>query len=378
MKKKLRIDDEKPLTLTLAERDRRYQRIRAMMKENAIAALIVASNACYPGHVRYFSNYRPHSGYAYVVFPYTGKPTIFVRSAIQQQVAAERWVQDSIYSPKPAEAIAKRIKRINLKDKKIGVVGSENLSFKIYNHLVEVYSSTEFVDVTKDIINIRMVKSAEEMEIARRCAVLTDQLFDRVKAIARPGLKEIDVYAEIEYFMRKRGIENSFNLITSGPFPIAPYVVPTSRVLKKRDTLLLELTPQYQGFYTQLTLPHPITGFSRKLKEFMKVALAAQAAGLEMLRPGNTASSVEVAMKKVIKKAGYNMPYRGGHSLGHEHAEPPVLTVGDETVLEPGMTLVVHPSVTNKDNEGVFIGDTYIVTDTGWERLHGSLDIYKS
>ncbi|MEW6672676.1 MAG: Xaa-Pro peptidase family protein [Thermodesulfobacteriota bacterium] len=377
MNKNLKRNDEECVLLTLKERDRRYRLIRSMMRQNNIDVLIVSSNACYPGHVRYFSNYRPHSGYAYVVFPRTGKPTIFVRSAIQQQVAAERWIQDSIYSPNPADAIEKRIKRLSLQNKKIGVVGSENLSFKIYNHLVKVFNANEFIDATKKIIDIRMIKSQEELAIARRCAVLTDRLFDHVKTITQAGMKEIDVYAEIEFFMRKNSIENSFNLITSGLFPIAPYVVPTGRMLHKKDTLLLELTPQYQGFYTQLTLPHPITKFSRKMKKFIEIALAAQAAGLEKLKPGNTASSVEAEMKKVIKKAGYHMPYRGGHSLGHEHAEPPVLTMGDETVLEPGMTLVVHPSVTNKDNEGVFLGDTYIVTETGWERIHNSLDVYK-
>jgi len=378
MKKKLNLDEGNPVVLTQNERDRRYKLIRAMMKKNDLAALIVSSNASYPGHVRYFSNYRPHSGYAYVVFPYSGKPTIFVRSGIQQQVAAQRWIQDSIYSPNPAEAIEKRLKKLNCHNKKIGIVGSENFSYKIYNHLIQAFPSVSFIDATKEIFNIRMIKSDEELGIARRCALLTDRLFDHVKDITRAGMKENDVYAEIEFFMRKRGIENSFNLITSGLFPIAPYVVPSSRVLRQKDILMLELTPQYQGFYTQLTLPHPITKFTTKMKKFMEIALTALDAGLDNLKPGNTASSVEVAMKKVIAKAGYHMPYRGGHSLGHEHAEPPVLTIGDETILKPGMTLVVHPSVTNKNNEGVFLGDTYIVTETGWERLHTSLDVYKS
>ena len=61
-------EDETSVMISLEERDRRYTLIRSMMKENNISALIVSSNAAYPGHVRYFSNYRPHSGYGYVFF----------------------------------------------------------------------------------------------------------------------------------------------------------------------------------------------------------------------------------------------------------------------------------------------------------------------
>jgi Xaa-Pro aminopeptidase len=63
--------------------------------------------------------------------------------------------------------------------------------------------------------------------------------------------------------------------------------------------------------------------------------------------------------------------------MGHEHTEPPAVVVDDETILSPGMTLVIHPCVMDKNGEGVFCGDSYLVTETGWERLNTTFKAYQ-
>lgn len=137
-----------------------------------------------------------------------------------------------------------------------------------------------------------------------------------------------------------------------------------------QDSLLLELTPCYQGLYTQLTVTHPLSEPSSRMTKFLEILFAAQEAGLKLFHPGNTVGEVARAMQKVVEKNGFTMPYRGGHSLGHEHTEAPAIVPRDETVIRPGMVLVVHPSVVDENGEGVFCGDTYLVTKTGWERLN--------
>jgi len=72
------------MPLSINERERRYRAIRAVMDRKGLSILLVGSNAMSPGHVRYFSNYPPHSGYAYVIFPKDEDPTQFVRSKIQE------------------------------------------------------------------------------------------------------------------------------------------------------------------------------------------------------------------------------------------------------------------------------------------------------
>jgi Xaa-Pro aminopeptidase len=91
------------------------------------------------------------------------------------------------------------------------------------------------------------------------------------------------------------------------------------------------------------------------------------------MKPGNRASDVAKAMKELVEKAGYSYPYRGGHGMGHDLDEPPAIVPEDDTTLRSGMTLVIHPCVMDKNGEGVFLGDSYLITDTGWERLNTGL-----
>ncbi len=358
------------MKLSLQERDRRHQAIRNMMADKEYSILIAASNAMWTGHVRYLSNYPPHFGYSYVIFPREGNATIFVFSGIQERVAATRWIPDARQSSDYPGDIVKRVKEIDYKGKRIGLVGVENISFGIYNYMRSELPEAIFVDATRDLLDLRMVKSAEEQALARECARITDGLFARVKEIAKVGMSEFDIYAEMDYFIRKHGIEAAFNLIGSGPCPVAPFLSPSDRKVGEGDSLLLELTPRYEGFYTQLTGYVHLTPPTAKMKEYLDVGFRAKQEGVKLLKPGNRACDVANAMKAVVEKAGYAYVYRGGHGMGHDLDEAPAIVPSDETVLKAGMTLVIHPSVIDKNGQGVFIGDSWLVTDNGPERLN--------
>lgn len=358
------------MKLTVEERDRRYQAIRRMMEEKDLSILVAASNAMWTGHVRYFSNYPPHFGYAYVVFPREGTPTLFVFSKIQEQVAAKRWISDSRQASNYPDAIVKRIKELDHKGKRIGLVGVENISFTIYEYMKKELPQATFVNAGKEIFDLRMVKSPEEQALARECARITDGLCRRIREVAKVGMSEFDVYAEMDYYMRKQGVETAFNLIGTGMYPVAPFLAPSGRVIGEGESLLVELTPRYEGYYTQLTVVIPLAEPTAKMKEFLDVGVAAIQKGVALLKPGNRACDVAKAMKAYVEKAGFDYPYRGGHSMGHDLDEPPAIVPEDETVIEPGMTIVIHPCVMDKGGDGVFTGESYLVTKTGAEPLN--------
>ena len=358
------------MKLTEQERDRRHKAIRKMMEEKDLSILVVASNAMWTGHVRYFSNYPPHFGYSYVVFPREGTPTLFVFSKIQEQVAAKRWLADSRQTSNYPESIVRRIKEFDYKDKKIGLVGVENMSFPIYEHMKKELPFSTFVNANKEIFDLRMIKSPEEQTIARECARITDGLYSRIKEVTKVGMSEFDIYAEMDYYMRKQGVETAFNLIGSGDYPVAPFLAPSGRIIQKGESLLTELTPRYEGYYTQLTVVTPMGEPNPKMKEFLDVGVAAQQKGVALIKPGVKACDVANVMKEHIEKAGYAYPYRGGHSMGHDLDEPPAIVPEDQTVLRPGMTLVIHPCLMDKNGDGVFLGDSYLVTETGVEPLN--------
>jgi Xaa-Pro aminopeptidase len=341
-----------------------------MMEEKGLSALVAASSAMWTGHVRYFSNYAPAYGYIYLVFPEEGDPTQFVFTKSMAQIASKGWVRDTRQTFNYPDAITQRIRGLGYGNRRIGLVGAENISFEFFDYLKGELPSATFMNATREIFNLRMIKSEEEQSFARQSARIADRTFARIKEIAQAGVRESDIYAEMNAFMWRAGVESIFNPIGSGHFPMSLSLSPSDRVLAPEDSLLIEITPRFQGYHSQLTVAHPLQGPGPKMREFLDIAFAAQRAGLGVMRPGNRAGDVARAMKDFVEKSGYTFPFRGGHSMGHDLDEPPAIVAEDETILSPGMTIVVHPSVMDEKGDGVFIGDSYLVTDTGWEQLN--------
>lgn len=100
-----------------------------------------------------------------------------------------------------------------------------------------------------------------------------------------------------------------------------------------------------------------------------EVAIASQKAALAALRPGVTAESVHAAYAEVIDDAGYAYPFRCGRATGYSFLEPPQLVFGDKTVLQPGMVLAVDGSVSVAKTFRAQVGDSFIVTEDGYEQI---------
>ena len=106
----------------------------------------------------------------------------------------------------------------------------------------------------------------------------------------------------------------------------------------------------------------------RSQADIYEFAVASQKAALDALRPGVTAESVHAAYAEVIRDAGYDTPFRCGRATGFSFLETPQLVTGDRTILQPGMVLAVDGSVL-VDTFRAQVGDSFIVTDDGWERV---------
>ena len=99
-----------------------------------------------------------------------------------------------------------------------------------------------------------------------------------------------------------------------------------------------------------------------------ETAVASQRAALDALKPGVTAETVHAAYAEVIQGAGYDYPFRCGRATGFSFLEHPQLVTGDTTVLQPGMVFAVDGSITS-DSFRAQVGDSVIITDTGWEAI---------
>jgi Xaa-Pro aminopeptidase len=110
---------------------------------------------------------------------------------------------------------------------------------------------------------------------------------------------------------------------------------------------------------------------SNRIKRIYKAVLEAQLAGIDAVRPGVTAGSVDRCARQALKpyKLDKAFIHSTGHGLGLEIHEPPRLGKSDKTRLEEGMTITIEPGVYLEGFGGIRIEDTVVVTRSGCEVL---------
>ncbi len=356
--------------LSLAERDRRLEAVRRPMRAQGLAAMVVAGSTTRKGHLQYLTNYNIPIDYSYLVLPLEKEPTLFVFTPNQERNAPKRsWVADCRYTPDYGASIAERLRELGAADQSVGVMGMDVMSARTYWTIAEKLPSVKLVDAGEVVIEARAIKSAEEVAFVRESAALADGACAAARAAARPGGRDHDVFAEMDYFLRRHGVIEAFNLVTAEALPAFPSL-PMGNELRAGEAVLLEITPRHQGYYAQLTAMATLGDGNVERDKMVAVARRALEAAVAALRPGTRACDVDAAMRAVVEGAEYTMPQRAGHGLGLEVDERPPLIPTNQAPLRPGMTVVVHPSVAIPGKGGVFLGGTYLITPDGHERLY--------
>jgi Xaa-Pro aminopeptidase len=105
-----------------------------------------------------------------------------------------------------------------------------------------------------------------------------------------------------------------------------------------------------------------------------EVLRSAQEAGVEAVKPGVTAQSVDEAARRVIEEAGFgeHFIHRTGHGIGIEEHEDPYIVNGNEVLLEAGHCFSVEPGIYLSGRFGMRLEDIVAVTERGFERLNNA------
>ena len=238
--------------------------------------------------------------------------------------------------------------------------------------------------ITPILSEMRMIKSTQELQLARHAGEVANAMMDAGRAAIGDGVPEYEIaIATSQAGTRKAAelliahygdVEMSPNthflqIMASGETITKTHHRATTRVMRRGE-------PVFLCFCGMTNFHRFKLGFDRTfwIGEMMypsqaavyEVALASQQAALDALRPGVTAESVHAAYAEVIQVAGYEYPFRCGRATGYSFLEAPQLVTGDTTILQPGMVLAVDGSVA-VDEFRAQIGDSFIITQDGYE-----------
>jgi Xaa-Pro aminopeptidase len=219
------------------------------------------------------------------------------------------------------------------------------------------------------VMPLRVVKDEDELTLISEAALIGCRLFEHILGVIRPGLREIDVAAELEYKARQLGAEGmSFEtIVASGERSALPHGRATPTPLPRKGFMTLDFGIIHKGYLSDMTRTVYLGNPTAKERDTYEAVLEAQEFGVEAVRGGARCGDVDEAARGVLRKLGLGeaFTHSSGHGVGLEIHEPPRIGAGLETRLLPGMVVTIEPGVYLAGQFGVRIEDMVVVTQTG-------------
>jgi len=350
--------------------DPRLKKIYPEFAKLEIDGLLVSSEA----NISYLSGMRSRDAYLIV----SKNKTIYITDSRYTEEARKslknctvRQIESSVF--KTIAAVCKELKfnRFGFEERQLpyaeyGLIRQET------GYILELIPTHGLVE------GLRIIKTADEIDKIKRATAIAVNAFKFIKEYLRAGIKEAEIAAELERFIRYNGAySSSFDIIVaSGPNSCYPHHTTGARKLKEGEPVLIDLGVDYQGYKSDLTRTFFLGKINVSCKRIYNIVLEAQNRAIKAIKPGAEIRQIDAAARQFIAKKGYGRAFSHstGHGIGIEVHEAPQISGRDSTKLKPGMVFTVEPAVYLTGKFGIRIEDMCLVTEKGAVILSGTLN----
>jgi Xaa-Pro dipeptidase len=372
-------------TFSDAEYARRHKLITQFMDERGLDCVLIAgNNGIWErgwANIRWASNYMGSMELdSFVVFPRNADPTVLIlglNARVPDRVARSIF-PDVRGALNTAQLLVERIKELGLEKGRIGIIRVAPFISLHHDHmsaLCEAFPQAEFPEYSDEWWMMRMVLSDEELACLEEAGRIGDCAVRAVMEQLRPGMREKDLFAIIWSTFAQEGGEVPCMILAGSESMHHPTTSfqrprPIEREIAVGDLLLLELGARdAHGYEAQTGKPICFGPPPPDFADLFDCCLEAYQAVTSVLKPGCTAAEIRKA-GQVIWDRGYTIvaplvhgvfnPLDAGPFVGTSHRPDKDVT------LAPGMALCVEIHPCSEDRKkGVFLGDTYVITETG-------------
>ena len=369
-----------------AEYEIRLGRLRALMAGSNVDAMLLTSmhNIAYYSGFLYCSFGRP---YACIV---TADRCVTISANIDGGQPWRRCYGDNlIYTDWQRNNYWRAVQTVLESARSIGIEG-DHMTLASHRLMSDMLGAVETVDLNQAIMSLRMIKSAEEIELIKGGARTADIGGEAIRDAIRVGTREIDVAMagrdameiEIARAYPHSELRDSWVWFQSGINTDGAHNPVTTRQLEAGDILSLNTFPMISGYYTALERTLFVGEPDAASLKVWQANVEAHELGISLIKPGATCSGICAEINRFFSERGL-LQYRSfgyGHSFGvlsHYYGREAGLELREDidTVLEPGMVVSMEPMLTLPEGTpgagGYREHDILVLGEDGAENITG-------
>ena len=373
----------------------KLERVRALMAAAGLDAIVARA----PDNVVYLTNYWPMKGYAMVVFPSDGEPTLVVLEPQEGEARTQAWTGDvrpfRFYDPTdPRPPTARAM------DKTIEVLRERGLTGRIGIELTQGSQSTdrmlgeptvftmdyftalgdaasEVVDAVPLLSQARITKTAQEIERMRMANEVAALALEATRRDIHPGMSTSQVGGIWEGHVHRIGIgygnkvtmARGVSLIWSGD-GIQTFTPTKGEPVVENEPTLFEIWVCVDGYWNDLTKNMVFGELEPRYDRLLDTLLSIFDEAIAYARPGATFAGLDELIRARIEQAGYVDPsHPVSHGVGARAHEPPWPHTAAAGVIEENMVLAIEPGTYFPGGGGLRLEDNFLITADGAEQL---------
>ena len=361
----------------------RTERMRSVMHENNLDALIIYSDEYRSGNGTYFTNYKPinliEESPQMLCLIGDLPPTLFIGRLNAYSAVKTVWIEDVRPIHRLDEFVPEVFNSIINTNARIGLIGDNLLPLSNYRVIERHLGDAEFVPCTNLLIELRQVKSDNEIALMRQAAEIDDEVLAGLLKKIHIGQTETQVAAEAEYIGRMMGADlGSATVVMSGPNTNFPAWRPSDRAIAAGDFVLVDFNPAVGNYCNDGGVTVLMPGASTEKADALAFGHKVIKEVIPLIQPNTVASTIYDMMLARLEPAGYAdnfVPYakgqRGvGHGVGLDVVEQPDLTPDSDFDLLPGMTLAIKLDLHGLTGGGFRIECVIAITESGVDPLN--------
>ena len=375
--------------ISTAELERRWSLVRAAMKREGIDVLLMQNNNDHMGgYVKWFTDMPATNGYPQtVVFPADDEMTVVCQGPFNGdgRPPGDTWrgVKRMLTTPSyesahytqnyDPELAAKALQPFARGT--IGFVGIYQMSFATGDFIMKKFSKARYADASEMVDRVKVIKSAEELELVRRAAVMQDGAMKAAFDAIKPGMRDSDVAATAQFYSQRHGSEQGIYLCASSPLGTPckfGHRHTQNRIIREGDYIALLVEDNGPGgFYTELGRTAVVGKVPQAMKDELAFTLEARRFTLDLLKPGTPCAEIWNAFNGFMRKNGRPEEARlYCHGQGYDLVERPLVRRDEPMEIRKDMNIVVHPTYIHNGMLS-WVCDNYLIGSNGpGDRLH--------